>query len=234
MRRRDFLFAGFCGMVWSSIGYGHPFSLSPIAVRRIALNFDDGPEPEILKNLLPLLEKLNAKATFFVIGELAKAHGDLLRREHQLGHEIENHGYQHIFFTKLLREHGLGAVSASLGKTADLIVQASGRYPRFFRPPFWDVNPELEKHVVESGYTVMRIGKPDINTEDYDDVKKKRPPSALITRVQEIVDRRDRAGIFTHVLVMHERKLTVDALATHIPQLQDQGYHFVRLDEVAR
>lgn len=232
MKRREFLLAGLKRIFLPAIIYA-PF-LSRVAVRQIALNFDDGPEPEILKNLLPLLEKHNVKATFFVIGELAKGRVDLLQREHQLGHQIENHGYQHIFFTKLFREHGPGAVSASLGKTADLIVQASGRHPRFFRPPFWDVNPELEKHIVGSGYTVMKIGKPDINTEDYDDVAKKRRPEALITRVQGIVDRRDRTGIFTHVLVMHERKLTVDALAVHIPQLQDQGYRFVRLDEITR
>lgn len=198
--------------------------------KHIALTFDDGPEPAVLARLLPLLEKYKVPATFFVIGELAVNARNILREEQRLGHEVENHGYQHVKFTKLLQKDGPEGVRKSLARTADIIMQETGRRPRFFRPPFWDYNSELEQVVVPFGYRMMKLGNPDINTLDYDDVANKRPHTVLVERLVKQVHDRTKSGMTDFILVVHERHLTVDALAVAIPQLQSEGYVFVRLD----
>lgn len=199
--------------------------------RLISLNFDDGPEPRVLKDLLPLLARVRVPATFFVIGEVAYSNMPWLVREHDAGHEIENHGWQHVKFTELLSKHGDAAVRASLAKTAELIVRATGRAPRIFRPPFWDWNHDLETVVRTAGYTMTKIGKPDINTLDYDDHAKNRPPSALVTRVKKKIEE-DLVSWNRLVLVMHERRVTVEALTELIPYFQSRAYRFVRLDQI--
>jgi peptidoglycan/xylan/chitin deacetylase (PgdA/CDA1 family) len=121
-------------------------------------------------------------------------------------------------------------VRRSLEKTADIILRASGHPPRFFRPPFWDSTGELEQVVRALGYRMMKIGNPDINTLDYDDVAHKRPPAVLVERIIKQVADLTIRGASDYVLVMHERLLTVDALALAIPRLQAAGYTFCRLD----
>jgi peptidoglycan/xylan/chitin deacetylase (PgdA/CDA1 family) len=180
--------------------------------------------------LLPLLQRYTIPATFFVIGENARHYEHVLQDVHARGHEIENHGYQHIKFTRLLREHGRDGVRRSLEKTADIVMRITGRAPRFFRPPFWDSTDELEQVVQALGYRMMKIGNPDINTLDYDDVAHKRPPQMLAERVRQQVGERAHRGVSDFVLVLHERHLTVDALAIAIPHLQEAGYTFCRLD----
>lgn len=200
------------------------------AEKKVALNFDDGPEPLVLTRLLPLLAEHRVPATFFVIGENAARLLPTLSEVHVRGHEIENHGWQHVKFTKLFAEKGRGAVADSLRKTADVIQKASGRLPRFFRPPFWDSSSDLRTVLHALGYRVMTIGDPDINTLDYDDVAHKRSPQVLTERLRGALDARAKGGATSFVPVLHERHLTVEALSVLIPQLQRAGYVFVRLD----
>ncbi len=200
--------------------------------KTISLNFDDGPEPAVLARLLPLLAYFNVSATFFIIGEVAVNQRSLLGQVHASGHEIENHGYQHVKFTKLLEREGPEGVRKSLARTADIILKETGRKPRFFRPPFWDYNSELGNVVSSLGYRVMKIGDPDINSLDYDDVAHKRHHSVLVDRFLHQVQDRAKNGVFNLVFVVHERMLTVDALSEIIPKLKNDGYMFTRLDAV--
>jgi peptidoglycan-N-acetylglucosamine deacetylase len=63
--------------------------------RAVALTFDDGPSPEYTSRILGELERLHVHASFFVIGYLATAHPDLVRREARLGMAVGNHSYNH-------------------------------------------------------------------------------------------------------------------------------------------
>src|SRR6516225_5676815 len=83
---------------WVGYGWGAQCALPFVAVwrgprgdRRVALTLDDGPDPEATPRLLRLLASRGARATFFLIGERAARHRDLVRAMVAEGHEIGNH-----------------------------------------------------------------------------------------------------------------------------------------------
>ncbi len=103
----------------------------PSANGAACLTFDDGPHPEYTPQLLDVLRKSNATATFFVVGESAEKHPDLVRRIADEGHVIGNHTWTHC-------EPGRQSVNELLEevkRTDDLICRLTGNVPQLFRPP---------------------------------------------------------------------------------------------------
>ena len=88
----------------------------------IALTFDDGPNATLTPKLLDLLAARHLKATFFVIGQNAADHPDILRRAVREGHEIGNHSWSHPNLGKMSNE----AVRRELQKTDDIISATIG------------------------------------------------------------------------------------------------------------
>ena len=94
-----------------------------------ALTFDDGPHPEFTARLLRVLERHQARATFFMVGEAASRQPDLVRRVAQAGHAIGNHSWDHPSFPLLSRRERrkqLRDCQAALAPWGQ----------RLFRPPF--------------------------------------------------------------------------------------------------
>ncbi len=202
--------------------------------KQIALTFDDGPRPSVLKDLLPFFEQNSISATFFIVGGTAYEHPESLRIVASLGHEVENHSFGH---ENLVRNYKRfrdwqSRLEKSLNRTGDIIKKETGRQPRFFRPPFWESNSEIRSVIESNGYSVVRLGHPDINSEDYDDVAKHRSVDVLIARVKRLVQAEERRGHFHQVLVFHELPLTVTALKELVPYFEKKGYSFVRLDQI--
>ena len=73
-------------------------------VKKIAITFDDGPHPSYTAQLLDGLKERGIHATFFVTGEHAELHPDIIERMYEEGHLIGNHTYSHIQLTKKNRE----------------------------------------------------------------------------------------------------------------------------------
>ena len=65
--------------------------------KEVYLTFDDGPSQAITPQILDILNEYDVKATFFVLGKMANANPDLIRREYEEGHYIANHGYSHTY-----------------------------------------------------------------------------------------------------------------------------------------
>ncbi len=219
-----------CGLLATDASVGN----EPNERKKIVITFDDGPRPKILEDLLPLLEKHKVPAAFFVIGATAKQNQEWLKKIHKAGHEIENHSWGHENFKKLFREKGATAVASSVRKCSDAIFRITGRNPRFFRPPFWEINQEIEKIVATEGHKAMKLNDPDINTLDYDDFAKGRPPEILAERTKKIVLERERRGNFSHVLVFHELPTTVKSLKILIPYFLARNYEFIPLETLYR
>lgn len=212
---------------------GTTLALSVSATDKIiVLTFDDGPQPKKLQKLLPLLADHEIPGTFFVIGSVAEAHKTLLQEMAAQGHEIENHSYSHDKLTKKADKFGISKVVEDVLRAEKVITHATGKKPAFFRPPYWLINNDIEVALKKRGYYVMKLGDPDINTLDYDDVANHRSADKLITRVKDIVASREKNGIFIHIFVFHEHYLTADAITVLIPHFKKQGYQFMRLDEV--
>jgi peptidoglycan/xylan/chitin deacetylase (PgdA/CDA1 family) len=100
---------------------------------RIALTFDDGPDPVTTPTILDVLRDYDIKATFFVIGARAEQHPELVERMVGEGHALGNHTYYHRDLTKLAPE----SMQRELQDTQAVIDRALGRHSRItlFRPP---------------------------------------------------------------------------------------------------
>ncbi|MCC3378864.1 polysaccharide deacetylase family protein [Paenibacillus farraposensis] len=101
-----------------------------------ALTFDDGPDPVYTPQLLDLLKRFDAKATFFVVGLNAEKHPELLQRMHEEGHLIGIHNYVHKS-NWLMRPV---TVRRQIAQTEAVIRRVTGEGTTFYRPPWGIVN----------------------------------------------------------------------------------------------
>ncbi|WWR55046.1 polysaccharide deacetylase family protein [Streptomyces sp. SCSIO 30461] len=99
---------------------------------RVALTFDDGPDPATTPHFLLALDRLSVRATFFVIGERLARHPGLGQRIAAEGHELAVHGWRH---NRPWAPHPRRDARDVL-RTAALVRRVSGTYPRWYRPPF--------------------------------------------------------------------------------------------------
>lgn len=118
------------------------------AGRRVALTFDDGPDPQRTPAVLDLLARQGVRATFFVVGARAEAHPELVRRMAAEGHVVGNHSYTHSWRFPL---HSLGRTMEELRRTGEVLHRITGRQPRLFRPPFGVTNPTIARAVRRLG-----------------------------------------------------------------------------------
>jgi peptidoglycan/xylan/chitin deacetylase (PgdA/CDA1 family) len=113
-----------------------------------ALTFDDGPHPEFTPRLLEILDRYHARATFFMIGENARRHPDLVRRVAQAGHVIGNHSWNHSVFPSLTRRERRAQIKACTSAIAPY-----GQ--RLFRPPQGYHNLASHLDALWLGYKVV-------------------------------------------------------------------------------
>jgi cellulose synthase/poly-beta-1,6-N-acetylglucosamine synthase-like glycosyltransferase/peptidoglycan/xylan/chitin deacetylase (PgdA/CDA1 family)/spore germination protein YaaH len=190
--------------------------------RKIALTFDDGPDPTFTPAVLEVLRARRAPATFFVIGANAEAHPELLRREIAEGHEIGNHTFTHPYLSKISDAQ----LRLEIAATGRMIESAVQRQTILFRPPYAEFDdpttPEAVEHlgtVNEMGYLV--VGD-KLDTDDW-----KRPGTEAIVRaVLEAADHGEG-----RVVLMHDgggdRSQTVQALPVIIDSLRARGFELV-------
>ncbi|HUO39344.1 MAG TPA: polysaccharide deacetylase family protein [Mycobacterium sp.] len=129
----------------AALGYALPSVTALAPVRRhtprlagrgrpdhIALTFDDGPHPIGTPEILDILDELDVKATFFVLGGQVAAHRGTAERLAADGHEIGLHGWHHRN-SLLVSPCGL---RESLRRALDEITATTGVRPRLYRPPY--------------------------------------------------------------------------------------------------
>lgn len=107
----------------------------------VAITIDDGPDPEVTPQVLRLLAAQGVPATFFCIGERARAHPDLCRQACADGHDVENHGQRHPVLASLM---GPGAWREEVERGALTLEAITGRRPRFYRAVAGLRNPWLD------------------------------------------------------------------------------------------
>jgi peptidoglycan/xylan/chitin deacetylase (PgdA/CDA1 family) len=100
--------------------------------RQVCLTFDDGPHPEVTPRVLELLERYQAKASFFCIGERARAYPEIVREIVRRGHSVENHSdcHSHAFAF-----YGIALLRREIERTQATVAAITGRAPQFFRAP---------------------------------------------------------------------------------------------------
>lgn len=116
----------------------------------VAITFDDGPHPQYTPQVLNLLKKHNAKATFFCIGQNVEQHPNLFKAIIDDGHTVGNHTFSHARSFGFFNEE---EVSKELCKTIDLIKSISGLQMKLYRPAFGVTNPSIAKSVKKLNLT---------------------------------------------------------------------------------
>lgn len=118
---------------------------------RVAITIDDGPDPAVTPAVLDLLAAHGARATFFCIGERARAHPALVARMVAEGHGVENHSQHHRHHFALMGPARMGREIAAAQHT---LGELTGTSPRFFRAPAGLRNPFLEPLLARQGLTL--------------------------------------------------------------------------------
>jgi peptidoglycan/xylan/chitin deacetylase (PgdA/CDA1 family) len=182
----------------------------------IALTFDDGPNATLTPKLLDLLAARHLKATFFVVGQNAADHPDILKRAVREGHEIANHSWSHPNLGKMADE----AVRRELQKTDDAIAAAIGKRPTLMRPPYGSLTARQKKWIHEEfGYRII--------IWDVDPLDWKRPgPSVVTARILK----ETKAG---SIVLAHDiHPPTIEAMPKTFDQLIEKGFKSVTVTEL--
>jgi len=141
-------YAGYATMAPGSQLYGRTVTRGSDPAQ-IALTFDDGPNDPYTFELLDLLAKYEAKATFFLIGKYARQRPDIARAIHQGGHAIGNHTYSHpnLIFVPVAR------LRQELNDCHKALQDAIGSHAPLFRPPFGGRRPAVLRTARSLGLT---------------------------------------------------------------------------------
>jgi cellulose synthase/poly-beta-1,6-N-acetylglucosamine synthase-like glycosyltransferase/peptidoglycan/xylan/chitin deacetylase (PgdA/CDA1 family)/spore germination protein YaaH len=199
---------------------------------KLALTFDDGPDPDWTPKILDILKAKGVRASFFIIGENAQAYPDLVQRILAEGHDIGNHTFTH----PNLGELPAALVTLEINATQRLFEALTGRSMRLFRAPFLgDAEPTTSDEIVpieiaqSMGYVSVGL---HVDPNDW-----QRPDADIITGrvLEQVAD--PNPDIRGHIILLHDsggdRSQTVAALPGLIDALRAKGYDFVPVSELA-
>jgi cellulose synthase/poly-beta-1,6-N-acetylglucosamine synthase-like glycosyltransferase/spore germination protein YaaH/peptidoglycan/xylan/chitin deacetylase (PgdA/CDA1 family) len=200
------------------------------AHKKLAISFDDGPDPKWTPKILEVLKEKGVPACFFVIGEEAAKSPGILRQEYAEGHSIGNHTYTH----PMLDDISPTKLRWELNITQRLIESTLGVKSILFRPPYGiDHQPEYAEEVAQlpiaqdMGYLI--VGQ-KIDPHDW------RQPYGKQVPAQEIIDQALRQASTGNIILFHDgggdRSQTVAALPKIIDELRASGYAFVSVPEL--
>lgn len=137
----------------------------------IALTIDDGPHPDVTPRVLDLLDRHDARATFFCIGDEARHHPQWIEAIVARGHAVENHTQRHRHDFSLL---GPGALRREIEAAQHTLTEIGGVAPLFFRAPAGLRNPFLEPVLCQLGLTLASWTRRGFDTRTRD--------AAVVTR----------------------------------------------------
>ena len=207
---------------------------------QLAITFDDGPNPAITPRLLELLDRYQAKASFFLVGKYVRESASLAKEIAARGHLIGNHTDSHpnLFFC------GPAETRGELLRCTESIRKAAWVEPRWFRPPFGYRSPWVGEIVHQLG---MRTAMWSIMPGDW----RGKPADWLIARMEPIAKRargnqadgaKTRMARPGDVLCLHDgdysrpsadRTRTLAALEYWLPRWREAGLEFVTIGDAA-
>jgi peptidoglycan-N-acetylglucosamine deacetylase len=235
--------AGLAGVTTYGAAYPRAQLFGPTVCRtgapnKLAITFDDGPNPAITPKLLDLLAKHNARATFFLVGKFVRECPALTKEILAGGHALGNHTDTHpnLFLC------GPRKTAEELQRCGDAIHQAAGVEPRWFRPPFGFRSLWLHGIVEQQK---MRTAMWTLIPGDW----RVKPSDWLIRRMNPIAEHARKklppgsgygGGMSGDILCLHDgyhrhqngdRTRTAAALEYWLPRWSDLGLEFVTMDE---
>ncbi|MDQ2086003.1 polysaccharide deacetylase family protein [Herbivorax sp. ANBcel31] len=189
--------------------------------KRVALTFDDGPDPRYTPQILDILKKYDAKATFFLVGARAAAHRGITERIVEEGHAVGNHTYWHPNLSK----EGVERLEWEVTDTENVLNEILGYKPSLFRPPYGALNEELVEKVGELGNSAIGWS---VDSLDWMQLSPEQIKNNVLSNIHPgaIILMHD-GGHWTMDLLG-----TVQSLHEIIPELQEDGVEFVTVPEL--
>ncbi|RUT35908.1 polysaccharide deacetylase family protein [Paenibacillus zeisoli] len=201
--------------------YAETFKFRGPKVKRIALTFDDVPDPRFTPQVLDILAKNHIKATFFVVGQRAEKHPGLVKRIYREGHLIGNHSYNHPLF----KNKSLAYFKDQILRTETIIYNLTGFRPKFIRPPYGEINEEQLRWVKSRGYKVINW---NVDSKDWKGLNKLQVTNNILSAAGpgSIILQHAGGGVGADLTG------TIEALPIVIRTLKSKGYTFVDLSEL--
>lgn len=190
----------------------------PLNDHEVVLTFDDGPIPPYSKEILDILASQCVKATYFLVGDMARAYPSLVRRIYNDGHTIGTHSQSHPYaFQRLTMpriewqvDGGIASVDAALGNPKAL--------SPFFRIPGLGRSSAVEGYLASKSLVVWSS---DVVADDWKHISAKEIVKRAMRRLDE------RGG---GILLLHDiHPATVQALPALLRELKDHGYRIVQV-----
>lgn len=180
----------------------------------ITINVDWGEEH--IPAMLKIMEEHQIYSTFFVTGTFVQKHPELVRQIVERGHELGNHGFEHLHPNFLSREDLL-----SLMKENELLIEEEiGVKTVYFAPPYGEYNDEVLEVAEELGYRVIMW--------TVDSVDWQRPGSSVIK------DRVLRGTEEGSIILIHPIQQTVEVLDPIITGIKEKGITPVTLSSLLK
>lgn len=179
----------------------------------IALTFDDGPS-SYTQTIVDCLEKNNARATFFVVGNRVNSYKSQLKAAFDAGCEIGNHTWSHPTLTRL----STADVKSQISRTDNVVKSITGTAPTIYRAPGGATNSRVRSN----------IAKPhifwSIDTLDWKHRNSQKTINSVLNNVRD-----------GDIILMHDiHKPTMQAALYLIPELKKRGYQMVTVSELAK
>jgi peptidoglycan/xylan/chitin deacetylase (PgdA/CDA1 family) len=191
----------------------------PLNDHEVVITFDDGPIPPYSTEVLDALASQCVKATYFLVGEMAHAHPELVRRIYNAGHTIGTHSQDHPYaFRRLSAERveqevddGIASVDAALG-------DARGVAP-FFRIPGLSASKQAEAFLASKSLVTWSA---DVVADDW---FRHVTAKDIVRKAMRRLDRRGRG-----ILLLHDiHPATAAAVPMLLKELKAGGYHVVQV-----
>jgi peptidoglycan-N-acetylglucosamine deacetylase len=198
---------------------------------RVALTFDDGPDPRTTPLILDTLRDRGVRATFFVVGGQVAENPGLLRRMVAEGHAVGNHTYGHADMSGL----SAGQMRDELRSTQEAVDDALGyHHPMaLMRPPYG--NPYIDGSNALPAFRGVVRGEglfPVMWTVDPSDYLLGDDPDGVVRAVAH-ADEAERKGEADEVVLLHDNQpQTAEALPEIIDRYEKSGRRFVGVDEL--
>ncbi|GIP23293.1 N-acetylmuramoyl-L-alanine amidase [Paenibacillus sp. J22TS3] len=188
--------------------------------KQVAFTFDDGPDTIATPKILDILKENKIKATFFILGNRAKSHPELIRRIVDEGHAIGNHSWSHPNFDKTPMNEAMKEIE----DTQDVIEDAAGVRPILFRAPYGALPKDKLNAINKMNLAVIGW---TVDTLDWTGVSS--------NKILSLVHKQLRPG---GIVLQHSANgkkhmaNTIEALQQMIPELKEKGYTFVTVPQL--
>lgn len=180
----------------------------------VAITYDDGPNPISTPRILDTLEKHNAVATFFDLGQLVNTYSAIVKREESLNCEIGNHTYSHANLNILSPEE----LKLEIQRSEKAFEKAIGYKPTLLRPAYGNVNAAV-KEVIEYPFITWNVDSLDWKSKNKDKI---------------LAEIRKTENYDGKIILMHSiYGSTADATEVLVPELIEKGYQLVTISELA-